>query len=126
MSSKGREMKRHVEKFLVDYGVSGYTFGNTGSAHQEVRFVHHGRSIRFVSPGSPSDSRAFLNAKCELRKVLRSAEGATIPAAPEARPVLDAGSVLPRKSHDMGSCRAGFSKFAPSLHGRWPCRGSAV
>lgn len=106
MGVKGREAREHIERHLAEFGVPRpWEFGFTGGAHQEVRFVYLGRKVRFVFPGSPSDRRAFKNARTELRKILRATEGKALPAGPAERPVLDAGGVLPREPHDVGGRR---------------------
>ncbi len=103
MSSRG--IKRYVEQVLEAEGVKVYTIAFTRNCHHELRFDHRGTSCRVVFPNSPSDHRSFENTRATIRRLMRAAERVTVPAAPKARPVLDARGVLPRKSHYVGSCR---------------------
>jgi hypothetical protein len=125
--NKASELREFVERVLVEEGVARpYEFSIARNAHQQVVFYVKGIKVKYQFPCSPSDHRAMLNSRSSVRKAIRTASGFALSGAPAQRSLLDARGLLPCQSHHVGAGRAGVSKLAPSVHGRWPCPGQAL
>lgn len=126
MTKAAKELKAFVEQALVDEGVARpFEFSIAANSHQQVVFHVKGIRVKYQFPYSPSDHRSMLNSRSSVKKAIRSASRYALSGAPTQRSILDASSLLPSQPHHMGTGRAGVSKLAPSVHGRWPCAGSA-
>jgi len=68
---RGRELRIHVENMLREFGIVDYVFSICGSGHQDVRFTHGGRDRRLIFSASPSDGRAHMNVRTNLKAMLR-------------------------------------------------------
>jgi hypothetical protein len=69
-----RRMLQPYREIVEDLGAKILKITITGSTHYKVEIEARGRRRVFVASSSPSDHRAILNWKCDVRRWINNLE----------------------------------------------------
>ncbi len=74
MSRSINKWRDEVEKILAGFGIRDVKWSITGHCHQRIEANNNGRPFSMGLALSPSDSRAGLYVKRNIRRILRETE----------------------------------------------------
>lgn len=79
-----KKRKKELLSVLAEIGVtsSEVSFEETGGKHVKIVFFYKGKRIIYIAGGSPSDWRANLKLKCDLKRMMRAIDTAAPPLTP--------------------------------------------
>lgn len=71
------KLKRDVIRLIEDEGCQVLNAGKNGKSHLAYTVIFSGQEKVFVGPATPSDRRAMLNFRTDLRKWMRGQQCGT-------------------------------------------------
>ena len=84
----GKDFDTAITRELTAAGIERYEIEH-GGKHPRLVFVHQGRPLSYILPGSPSDHRALRNMVRDLRALLGLTGAARAASAASADPAPD-------------------------------------
>lgn len=77
-----KKRKKELLSVLAEIGITDAQFEETGGKHVRIIFFYKGEKIIYIAGGSPSDWRANLKLKCDLKRMMRAIDTAAPPLTP--------------------------------------------